>query len=212
MAQPNFKTVPPEDISDDDAWAQVEVLSVLWPAPLMAVERIMQQLDDTIMTVVKSALSELGTVPLIVRDLAAVDLGRSVRGWNQQLVDSNNNWVTSVFDSTTKVPDNTFVGIVGAMNLTPQGSVGGVRIQVGGARVVEWDLQKLFMPYGAAGSSMDLGRYGISLSPVIATQNKEVTIDYYARGAANITILPVENPLLGVTVETVGGGSAGLVP
>lgn len=211
MATRDFKNVPSTQISDQTAWDHIQTESVLIPAPLMNNQRFMQLLDDVIVITAKTALSELGGVALIVRDLSALDIGGSNRHWNQQVAVTNNSWVTSTFSAGT-VTDNVFVAILGIAALSPQGGASGIRIDVGGARVAEWDLQKMLMPYGVEGSAMDTGRYGFARSAVLAGQNKQVTLTYYVRAATNIDNVPVENPLIGIAVEPVGGGNAGLVP
>lgn len=198
------KGVPIEQMGDREALDQIRVDSVIWPLPLLESRLFRMVVRAARLLAVKEFINEEGVQDLVVRNLAANDLARANRQWREQTSGTVNAWENSQI-ANNAVAASTFVAVFGVADLGNQGSVGAIRLTVGGSQVREWDLQAGFNPNAAARSYVDLARYYVSLSPVVISPQINVTMEFYPRGATNTDALPSELVVLGIVVERVGG-------
>ncbi len=143
---------------------------------------------------------------LTCRDLFGVEMGYPVPG---DMVETSNaalGWQAMAFGAF-QVPVATVIGIYGVILGFAYGAaifrlpITGIRFDVGGSRVAQWNVQTLDTGYSTAAMTDALQpQGGVTKSPIIVAEDITVTIFEYVRTAATIY-----NPVwLGVTVEKQG--------
>lgn len=200
------KGTPIEDISPEEALRQVTIDSTIWPLPLWGVPKFRAVVRAATVSAAQQAINALGPQNLVARNLAGSDLGLSTRHWNEQTSGTFNAFEDSAVAANT-TPDNTGLGLFGVVDIGIQGSVSAIRIETGGARPVEWDLQPGFNPNVAVGAYADLSRVYIAKNVLAIGPAKSITVRYYTRGASNMDAAPAELVLLGIVVEQEAAGS-----
>ena len=142
---------------------------------------------------------------LTSRDLNAADMAYANNVFTETSNATINQWNAMAFGAFT-VPTATVIGIYGMkMQVIPDATlqfppITGVRIDVGGARVVQWHTQTIDTYVDSAGVTPVTFPAGITKSPIIVGETLQVTIFEYTRTASTIYV-----PCwLGVTVEKVG--------
>lgn len=203
----SFEQITPEDVfGSNTQMGHLKLDSTIWPAPLWEIKAFRDNIRVAKLVASKELLSRMGPINLTARNLMGVDVGLSTRHWHEQTSGTVNAWENSVV-SANSVPDNTVLGIVGCVDLGTQGSVSAIRLEVGGLRAREWDLQAGFNPNITGGGYVDLTRIYIASSPLTVAPLAEVTITMYPRGATNTDALPANVVILGIVIEQEGGSS-----
>jgi hypothetical protein len=146
---------------------------VLLPIDLIPLEELSTIRVAALNTLIAEAQTQLPGLTLVVRDLMPSVLGLSNEVWYETTGSSANTWENSSIASKT-IADQTFVCIWGITILGDEPSVSALRFTIGHAKVAMWNLEKLFtMEHKAA----------VTLSPLIITQNVEITIERYVKVA-----------------------------
>ena len=109
---------------------------------------------------------------LVIRDLFPTDLGLTYEHWFEKTGATANAWENTSIASKT-MGDERFVAITGVLDLSVGTPASALRITVGGSKVAQWHLDKL--------AQQESRREGITLSPIIITQNQPITIDRYVK-------------------------------
>ena len=178
----------------------VSVASILTPEYLLT--------RETVEGIIFSALEELGQVareeskaqPLAMRDLAPADLGFPNQAWNEQTGTTTSAYEASQISADT-MADDTWVVIWGLMDNSDNQVASLLRMDIGGARVVQWELNRLW-------SSGNPSRVGITINPVIITKNKEMTANLYIKqgagrnGSIELVYLGAVAEIEGTTLRT----------
>lgn len=201
----------------------VQTNSYLIPRTWMTPDDIQGHIFAAYQAALQAAVTEMGNGNFVSRALFASDFGAiSTNTWTETT--SGSTWATTAFADGSQVLDNIFIGIYGCKFLYDEIADGlnggfdpvvtGIRLQTGGARVAQWDLNVIYQSQMSAATVANVygGNTpfvtGIASSPVVMTQNKGATVQFLER----TTGLDFNVPLLGVVVEPVGGGGAALVP
>ena len=137
------------------------------------------------------------TQNLTVRDLEAADFQFSANVWTDTSNASANAW-NAIAQGTVSVASGTVLGIYGIrvgflMNATiTQPSVTGFRLDVGGARVAQWNVEKLMLGTALIATPANVFAFGqqwplgVTKSPVIIGEDIVITIYEYTRTASTV--------------------------
>ena len=144
--------------------------------------------------------------PLTIRDIVPLDMAYATNEFTE-ISGGAAAWNIMAFGPFT-VPTATVIGIYGlklsaimdaTMQLLP---ITAVRIDVGGSRHAQWDVETLNVTLDSAGVATTYPLGGVTKSPIIVAEDITVTISEYCRTAYNGTVYyPV---WLGVCVEKQG--------
>ena len=195
-----------EDVTDQMAWDSLVIDSAIWPVPLANLQIFRRMLVKAKLAVLKDMISLQGQVPMTLRNLNGDDVRRGNNHWNETVTIVENAWQDTVA-AAVSIRSNVSLGIFGVADIGIDHAVSGIRIQAGGARQVEWDLQLGFNPFGPMADGPDMSRFYIADSVLVIGQEKGLTIRYYVRGATAVEVQPTELPLIGVIAELEAGGS-----
>jgi hypothetical protein len=156
----------------------VTVVSVLVPEDFLAPETKELIMFKTLeMTVEKAREDTLGKKSLTVRDLLPQDIGFGNQAWNEQTGTTSNAYEDSQVASDS-IADDTWIGICGVQDQSTIPSVSALRWDVGGTRVAQWNISMI-------NSGDHPNKAGLTLSPIIVSRNKIVTIQHYIRQGGN---------------------------
>jgi hypothetical protein len=142
---------------------------------------------------------------LTIRDLNGSDMGYIHNIMTETSNRSANAWNVMGSGSFT-IAAATVIAIYGVAISFVQGGnntripITGIRIDVGGSRIAQWNVQGLDQIINASVTSPLTPKFGISLSPIIVSEYLTVTLYEYTRIATTIYDLL----WLGVTVEKQG--------
>lgn len=212
---------------------QVRTNSYIIPETWMTSQQIRRKINAARQAALAAALLTDGDQEYNVRALVGSDMpDRTTNDWLETTASSGvDAWNNSAFAAGSNIADNTYIGIYGVQVLTMENEAGvnggpiqsalepavtGIRIQIGGARVAQWDLHPILYFVGGtddlATSSTEYGPLiaypkGFAESPVVITKEKSLTVAFWETQ----TSLDFQVALLGIVVEAVGSG-AGLNP
>lgn len=211
----------------DMAEEAIRTRSFLLPETQLTEQRIDNLINTTVLMTVATARRELGNIELIVRAGVPSDMpDLSNNDWTET-TSASNSWTNTAFAAGGSIADNTFLGIYGVHILTLEDAAGvtgwgsaqtappvtAMRTTIGGSRVAQWDLNTLLRAVAQAGTAataygpLTVYPAGYVESPVIVTQNKDLTIAFWETASGvDFQIQP-----LFITVEPPGQG-AGLNP
>lgn len=170
----------------------VKIESILVPIGIMPKERI----DDLNMAALRKLIEvtaeelKLDEDKLITRDLTPTDLGLTNEVWLDLTGGTENAWENSNIASKT-IADERFIAITGVIDASDEPAVSALRFTVGGAKVARFSLDRI---------NDQKVREGISLSPIIITQNQPVTMEFYVKNMNAQT----EIKLVGIVCEKSG--------
>jgi len=137
------------------------------------------------------------TQNLTVRDLEASDYSFTNNVWTDTSNATANAW-NAIAQAAFTVATGTVIGIYGIrvgflMNATiTQPSVTGFRLDVGGARVAQWNVEKLMLATALIATPANVFAYGqqwplgVTKSPIIVGEDITVTIYEYTRTASTV--------------------------
>jgi hypothetical protein len=142
---------------------------------------------------------------LTVRDLNGTDMAYAANIMTETSNAAANAWNAMAFGAFT-VPTATVIGIYGVdLNARMDGTtlripITGIRFDVGGSRVAQWNVQVLDQNSIAGMTDSTMAQGGVTRAPIIVGEDITVTIYEYTR-TATIVYDPV---WLGVAVEKEG--------
>ena len=184
----------------------VTISSVLINMKELKPETIDAIRNATIVSAVQKAVDLWGPKQdLTIRDLNADDMSYTNNIFTETSNGTPNAWNTMAFGAFS-VPNSTVLGIYGVKpGYTFDGTVKtlpitGIRVDVGGSRVAQWNLQTLDQKSSAANTSPSTAIGGVTKSPIIVAEDITVTFYEYTR-----TESTAYDPCwLGVAVEKQG--------
>lgn len=176
-----------------------QALSVLRPAWTLSATDIDNIYLQTVTKVSRAWQEVVDDGDYIVRATRPSDLGETNEVWAETVTAAGNAYQDSQI-ATQQISDNIVVGLYGLVDLSEYQFVSSVRITAGAGRRAEWDL---FPFLGTPSTDLRL-RTGYADTPVIITQNINITVAYYVINFSPQAIRGVEIPILGVTAEKVG--------
>ena len=142
---------------------------------------------------------------LTIRDLNGTDMAYANNVMTETSNAVANQWNVMAFGAFA-VPNATVIGIYGVMlnapyaAAVPQLPITGIRIDVGGSRHAQWNVQILDRQSVAAAAYPTDGIAGVTRSPVVIAEDITVTISEYTRNASDA----YECVWLGFAVEKQG--------
>ena len=171
--------------------------SVLVPAEFLGEDQKSAMIYAAEEQVALAAKKHLSEFALTLRDLIPTDLGMSNDAWNETHTATDNAYQDSAISSKS-VGDEKFIVVYGVQDFSTHNVISKVRFDVGGSKVAQIDLSKLWAP----GSS----RTGFLLGPLIFTQNAVVTMEVYPRQGASADggVFSSQIQLLGILCERDG--------
>jgi len=181
----------------------VTINSVLLPAAELRTEVVDAIRNACLRQTVAEAQRRFGAGQrLTVRDLCASDFSFTNNVWTDTSNATPNQW-NAIAQGAFTVATGTVIGIFGVrvgwlMNETlSQVPITGFRLDVGGARVAQWDIESLMLPTALIATPQDIFRLGsdpwplgVTKSPVIVGEDITVTIYEYTR-TANSAYYPI---------------------
>ncbi len=188
------------------AGGPVTIASILIPTKMLKEETVDAIRNATIVASVNKAYELWGAgQKLTIRDLNGTDMAYANNVMTETSNAGANAWNAMAFGAFT-VPTATVIGIYGVMLSAPwsatvvQLPISGIRIDVGGSRHAQWNVQTLDRQSIAASSVPTEGLAGVTRSPIIVAENLTVTIYEYTRFASD-----AYDPVwLGIAVEKEG--------
>lgn len=190
----------------------VTINSILIPATDLAIGTVDAIRNACINQSVAEAHRRFGaTQNLTVRDLEASDFSFTYNIWTDTSNATYRQW-NAIAEAAFTVATGTVLGIYGIrvgflMNATIyQPPVTAFRIDVGGARVAQWNVEKLMLATGLIATPADMFEFGhewplgVTKSPIIIGEDITVTIYEYTR-VASTAYYPIWE---GVAVEKEG--------
>ncbi len=142
---------------------------------------------------------------LTVRDLNASDMSYTNNIMTETSNATANQWNAMAFGAFT-VSTGTVIGIYGLKLVVihdgtiDEMPISGVRIEVGGARIAQWNVQTLNDITSASSTGASVAYGGITRTPIVVAEDISVTIYEYTETAST-----VYDPVwLGVAVEKEG--------
>ena len=213
---------------------RVAAQSYLEPASWLSAQQKAQRVKACEDASLLAAINAFGDEQeYIVRGLEESDFNvTTTKDW-RETTSGAGAWAAAAFAlGTTTIFDNLIIGIYGAKYLnyeniagvSPGGEIGAqatpvtaLRIIIAGKRVAQWDLSWILQMSGQTAdlATTDLKNLGLldfpdgfARTPVVITKEKTVEVDFW-EGANTIDFAVA---LLGIVVEPVGGGQAGLSP
>lgn len=186
--------------------ANLAIRSLLVPGAELKQETIDAIRNSAEILALQTAVDRWGeSQELTVRDLNGADMAYANNVFTETSNATINQWNAMAFGAFT-VARGTVIGIYGLrmqviLDATLQfPPITGVRVDVGGARVVQWHTQCIDSYVDGASTAPLVVIAGFSKSPVIAQEDVTVTIFEYTRTASTIYV-PV---WMGIAVEKVG--------
>lgn len=131
----------------------------------------------------------------VIRNLQPQDFGETNNIWNETVTATQNAYENSIIASQN-IPDNSLVGIIGLIDTSENQPVLAVRISGGNSRRAQWDLWCIVSDE----RTLD-ARTGYAETPVLITQNLNVTIQYYVRASNPAAIQSAGIAFLGLVAE-----------
>lgn len=188
------------------AGGPVTISSVLIPVSMLKPEVVDAIRNAAVVAAVNKASELWGPgQALTIRDLNGTDMSYAANVMTETSSASTNAWNVMAFGAFT-VPTATVIAIYGIIlnapwaTTIPELPITGIRIDVGGSRHAQWNVQCLDQICVAAAVTPVKGVAGVTRSPVIVAEDITVTIYEYTKNASDIYI-PV---WLGVAVEKQG--------
>lgn len=199
--------------------AELRVMSLVVPASYLSPETRQHILESTLDMVLAKAqgVKALGSVSLSARLLAGNDFGLTPQGWAETVTrtpGTANTYEDSAINAVIAL--DRYVGIYGVHLASSWDTVSGIRIAVGAQRTHQWDFQAGLSDQESSPRRSVLDRtfyimpYKGKVYPVLVPPNTRILVQHYVRGATALGTQPAELVFLGVVVEPVGGGGAGL--
>ncbi len=184
----------------------VSISSILTPVELLKPEAIDAIRNAAVVAAVNKAADLWGQrQPLTIRDLNGTDMAYANNVMTETSNAGANAWNAMAFGAFT-VPTATVIAIYGiTLNANwavaiPELPITGIRIDVGGSRHAQWNIQGLDQKAAAASTFPTRGLSGVTRSPVIVAEDITVTIYEYTRNASDA----YDIVWLGVAVEKEG--------
>ncbi len=185
----------------------VSISSVLIPLVAVKEETVDAVRNATIASAVNKASELWGPAQaLTVRDLTGTDMGYPTNDMTETSNGGAAAWNAMTNCNAFAVPTATVIGIYGIMlSYKPDATIlqmpiTGIRIDVGGSRRAQWNIQTLDQFEHAAGTAAYTPKAGITKSPIIVAEDITVTIYEYTRTATTV----YKCVWLGVAVEKQG--------
>lgn len=185
--------------------ANLVIRSLLNPIATLSKGEIAKYREACESATIAKAQALWGNQNITIRDLNASDMSYTNNIFTETSNATVNQWNAMAFGAFS-VAQSTCIGIYGlkiavvhdaTIDFAP---ITGVRIDVGGARVAQWQTQTLDTYASGAVSTATYSMTGITKSPIVVGETLTVTIYEYTRTASTVYV-----PCwLGVTVEKEG--------
>ena len=169
----------------------ITINSILIPADESAIERVELARRGCWKAVVQRGEQLWPGARLTVRDLNGTDMAYTNNIMTETSNATANAWNAMAFGAFT-VATSTVLGIYGvrlgyALNATIiEIPITGIRIDVGGSRRVQWNVEKIGAEFGTATAATGVNwmKLGYTPSPVIVSEDMTVTIYEYTKTAS----------------------------
>jgi len=184
----------------------VSISSVLIPMDQLKDETVDAIRNAAVLAAVNKAYELWGKGQMLtIRDLNGTDMEYTNNIMTETSNGTGNQWNAMAFGAFT-VPTATVIAIYGVTlgwimdGTIDECPISGIRIDVGGSRHAQWNVQSLDQHSSAAVTTAMTPRAGVTRSPVIAAEDITVTIYEYTRRTSS-----AYDPVwIGVAVEKEG--------